>query len=144
MKFALSIVDEREIVVIDGVETLKLPASFASDLSGLGQAVVRLLHGVDSATCAWTVGSWHISPGDYRWLLARDGDDLELRILRFPMPFSRKPDEQGELVFSTVCALRRFAVQVKNALEDSSPEPQREDWATSVRQKLDDTLRATR
>lgn len=144
MKFFLSVAHGRSFTVSDGVETLTLPPSFSTDLSGLGEAVVLLLQGVSTATWNWPVGSWYIPPGDYRWLLTRDDDDLRLRILWFPEPFSRKPDEHGELVFSAVCPLRRFAVQVKNGLDALSAMPHNEGWAASVRQKLNDALKAAR
>jgi hypothetical protein len=48
-------------------------------------------------------------PGEYRWIMRRDGADVSLRILEFPEFFPTRPDERGRLIFETRQDLRAFA-----------------------------------
>jgi hypothetical protein len=102
-----------EAGITDGVSQLSMVPSYLSDgPADLADAVIILLQGAQHATC-----SWQDEPGQYRWLLERQGDELEIKILRFEETFSRKLDEQGERLFSTRCTLARFAVQVHGQLQ---------------------------
>jgi hypothetical protein len=80
-------------------------------LADLAEAV-SVLRATETARCAWDD-----EPGQYRWVLRRDEDHLHVTILWFPDSFSKRPDEEGAVVFSAVCRLRRFAVQVKSLLQ---------------------------
>lgn len=40
-------------------------------------------------------------PGEYRWILERDGTEKRLRVLGFRDAESPEPDEKGALVFET-------------------------------------------
>jgi|SRR4051812_21334126 len=80
-------------------------------LDALAEAVINLLSGLDRGICAWEE-----EPGQYRWVLVREGEQVQITILWFRDSFSTLPDERGEVVFSALCPLRRFAVQVKNVL----------------------------
>jgi hypothetical protein len=94
--------------VSDGVDDLILWPTYLSNApADLERAVVELLQGARQATC-----SWQDELGQYRWLFERRGEELEIKILWFEETFSRKPDEQGELRFSTRSTLRGFAAQV--------------------------------
>jgi len=75
----------------------------------LCDAVCNLLAGRDHATCPWEE-----EPGQFRWLLERQGERVAITILWFRDAFSRLPDERGEAVFSIERPLHRLAVQVKN------------------------------
>jgi hypothetical protein len=79
----------------------------------LAEQVVKVLQGVDRAACAWAE-----EPGESRWLLERQGCDLQITVRWFNDAFSREPDERGRTILATVCPLRRFAVQIKNLLHD--------------------------
>lgn len=75
----------------------------------LAEAVINLLAGRDRAMCAWEE-----EPGQYRWVLARDGEQVVATILWFPDAFSPLSDDRGTIEFTFACPLRRLAVQVKN------------------------------
>jgi hypothetical protein len=80
-------------------------------LADLAEAV-SVLRTTDTARCAWAD-----EPGEHRWILRRHGEDLHVTVLRFPEEFSKRPDEEGAVVFSAVCKLRRFAVQIKSLFQ---------------------------
>lgn len=101
----------------------------------LAETVINLLAGRDRATC-----NWEEEPGQYRWLLVRDGDDVKISILWFSEAFSRLADERGEIKFVFTCTLRRFAIQLKNALLGELEDSLRgRDFATVV-EKLNQSL----
>jgi hypothetical protein len=75
-------------------------------------------------------------PGEYRWRLRRVGDDrLWVRIIELSQTFSRRPDEEGKIIFDAVCRLRTFAGAVlsmsQRVLEEYSFEGYREKWGSA-------------
>jgi hypothetical protein len=123
---------------------LHLPASFAYSTSVFGEPCTRLLRGTELEVVDWPVGSWYTPPGNYHWLITRLDEEVEIRILWFPRPPNHRPDEQGDVVFATRCPLRRFAVQVKNQLQQLASTQPGEDYANSLVLKLTEALRALR
>lgn len=103
-----------EAILSDGVRHVTITASYLDDaITLLAEAVIALLQTANRASC-----NWADEPGEYRWLLDRRGDDLSITILWFDQTFSRKPDEAGRVVFSVEGTLRRFAVQLRNQLQE--------------------------
>ena len=90
---------------------VELTASYLSDALGdLLLAVWMLTEGEVDARC-----SWDEEPGEYRWLLHRDGDDVDLRVLCFDELWRNRPDDEGRTVFSTRVHLRPLVEAVAGA-----------------------------
>ena len=88
--------------------------SYRSDAFGvLLDAVLVLLRTqqMDSICC-----SWQEEPGEYRWLLHREGERVRVQILHVDDTFSRLPNERGRCCFETTCTLVRLATQIKGQL----------------------------
>jgi hypothetical protein len=101
-----------EAVISDERASVTLTASYLSDALGdLADATLALMRGADRSRFAWAE-----EPGEYRWLLARQGADLQITVLWFRDTFSRQGDEQGGVVFRSQCSLVRFAGQVHGLL----------------------------
>jgi len=100
------------VTVSAGGQSLPMDVSFLSDgLGDLTERAVRVLRGLERARCCWAD-----EPGEYRWVLARRGEQLRIRVLGFAREFSQLDDEQGKLLFETECDLLRFASQWKGQL----------------------------
>jgi hypothetical protein len=100
--------------ISDGVSHLSMVISYLSDALGdLTRATLAVLTYTDRAVCAWAE-----EPGEYRWILERQGERLLVRILWFDETFSRLLDEKGQALFSTECYLlirRRQPVRLDQA-----------------------------
>jgi hypothetical protein len=83
-------------------------ASYLSDaLGGLIDAVASVLEGAPEART-----SWDEEPGEYRWILTRAADDVDVRVLAFPELWGSRPDEEGEELFRS----RQSAVGLASAV----------------------------
>ena len=83
--------------IADGQASATLGASYLTDALGdLLEAVLRLFADYDSARC-----SWQQEPGEFRWIFDRDGQEVRVRILKFPDAMATAPDGEGSLVFET-------------------------------------------
>jgi hypothetical protein len=72
-------------------------ASYLSDaLRSLIEATTLAVSGVPEARC-----SWDEEPGEYRWIMRREGSQLRIEILAFDELWGDQPDEAGRLVFAT-------------------------------------------
>lgn len=60
---------------------------------------------------------WFHEPGEYRWCLERMGESVSIRVWWFKQASRSLKDEEGTLVFSSVCGLLRFARQVRAATQ---------------------------
>lgn len=114
--------------ISDGQHDAQFITSYLSDpLGDLARAMIVLLQGGSKAHCAWAE-----EPGEWRWLFERHGGELGIRILWFERTFSKAPDEQGELRYSSRCRLRQFASQVREQLRqilnEVGLEEYREEW----------------
>lgn len=87
------------------------PSHLSDALGDLTWAVVALMNGALEQSCEWAD-----EPGEWRWILVRDGDQLDVTILGFKETFSRLGNERGLLLFQSCCNLRQFAIQVNNQL----------------------------
>ena len=84
-----------EATLSDRQRHVVIPASYLTDvLSELLTAVWSLLEGAPDARC-----SWELEPGEYRWLLARDGDQASLRVLALPDNTWENGDDGSSVVF---------------------------------------------
>lgn len=102
-----------EAWIADGDAAATVTASYLSDaLGNLLAAVVALLDGAAEARC-----SWDEEPGEFRWLFAREGGRVHLRILGFRELWGDEPDERGTVVFETRQDLRVLAAAVASAAE---------------------------
>lgn len=89
-------------------------ASYLSDaLRCLVEAVAVVVEGVPEARC-----SWDEEPGEYRWILRRAGDHLQIEIRAFDDLWGDQPDEQGRLVFSTRQDPLRVARAILSAVQE--------------------------
>lgn len=104
-----------DATVSDGEASAELSASYLADALGdLLRAVVALTEGAAEARCSWAE-----EPGEYRWIFARRGDDVSLRILGFLR--GQRSDAEGEEQFATTRPLRTFvtaAVAAASAVLD--------------------------
>lgn len=98
--------------ISDGQQDAQFFTSHLSDpLGDLARALISLLRGATKSHCAWAE-----EPGEWRWLFERHGEELEVRILWFEETFSKAPEEQGELRYSTRCKLLRLAAQIREQM----------------------------
>lgn len=96
----------------DGANELEMYPSRLSDALGdLTWAVVALLNGALEQSCEWAD-----EPGEWRWIMLRGGDQLNVTILRFEQTFSPLGNERGQRLFQSQCHLRQFAIQINNQL----------------------------
>jgi hypothetical protein len=91
--------------ITDGTNHATFTASYTTDaLDDLLYAVWRLLEGDAETRC-----SWQDEPGESRWIMRRQGDDVSVRVLGYS-DYSRKlPDESGQPLFETLQPTLEFA-----------------------------------
>ena len=87
-----------------GSQWVSLTASYLDDALGDLLLATRLLVEGDTAARA----SWAEEPGEYRWLLDRDGEGMRVRILEFPELWSDAPDGDGDVLLDATCDFRAF------------------------------------
>ena len=81
----------------DDVGHATVPASYIGDALGdLLYAVWLCASGAPETRC-----SWLDEPGEYRWILRREADEVRLLILEFPDDHPPRPDGVGALLFET-------------------------------------------
>lgn len=103
-EFKLLDPDSADAELDDGASQVTVPASFILDpLGNLLYALWRLMQGEIETRCSWVE-----EPGEYRWIMRREGDDVSLRILALASFFPSRPDEAGRLIFETRQDLRTF------------------------------------
>lgn len=99
----------------DGMTTLYLEPSYvlSDPLFGLVAAVDKVLTYDGEVDC-----TWDYEPAADRWTLRRDGDRLHITIRRVRDGFSRLnwPSDRGEMLFSAICDLWKFAAKVRLAV----------------------------
>jgi hypothetical protein len=81
---------------------------FGDPLNQLTEGVLLLLKGRQRE-----VVRWQDEPGEYRWILEQDGDEVHVTIRSFRDSFSLRRDEDGHLLFTTTCRLTTLAGQVR-------------------------------
>lgn len=90
-----------------------LTASYLEDaLGGLLGAMLKIALGDEKARC-----SWEEEPGEYRWILTRDGERLRVQILAFPDLYDNSPDEQGRPVLDAETYVRPVIAAVVRGAE---------------------------
>lgn len=99
--------------ISDDASAATIRASHLNDALGLLlEAVDRLLQGAIEARC-----SWADEPGEYRWIIERDGDQANLRVLAFHDTESPGPEEGGVVIFHTRRPLREIAAAVADGAQ---------------------------
>jgi hypothetical protein len=104
-----------EATIVSDNQPLTVTVSYLSDaITDLAHAALALIRSpvLDSVHF-----SWQDEPGEYRWIVHREGAEVRIAILRFDDCFSRLPDERGRCVFKAHCTPMRFAKQVKGQLQ---------------------------
>ena len=92
-------------------DVISAEASYLSDApSDLIHTVRSLLEGRNEAMCRW-----QDEPGEFRWLFHREDDRLFIALLWFEENFSKKRDEDGEVLFADEDDLHCFAGRVLSA-----------------------------
>lgn len=104
-----------------------LTASHLSDaLRSLLEAVALVTEGQAEARC-----SWEEEPGEYRFVLRRDGNDVALSVLGFD-ELRGRPDEEGTVIFLTRQSVLRVArvilAAAQKVLDDVGLDGYREMW----------------
>jgi hypothetical protein len=97
-------------LISDSERSIELvPSHFLGEpLEVLTEGVIYLLKGRQHVNVRW-----QDEPGEYRWILEQDGDEVHVTILGFRDTFSRKRNEDGEPLFTTTCRLTTLAGQVR-------------------------------
>jgi hypothetical protein len=130
----------------DDVGHANMSVSYLTDaLSDLLEVVWRSGNGEAEARC-----SWEDEPGEYRWILTRDGDEVHLRILEFSDRYPSRPDEVGSLLFDTrqpwATLARAIALGASRTLEKYGESEYRERWGkpfpTAMLARLRELLRS--
>lgn len=102
-----------EVTLSDGINQHMFLASYLSDgIGDLLKVVISLLEGIRQGTCLWEQ-----EPGEYRWLFARQEEQIQIRLLSFSRTFSRQFDEEGTCILMFQCSLRKFATKLCKQLE---------------------------
>jgi hypothetical protein len=84
--------------------------SFLSDALGdMARSARSTLRGMSESTF-----SFQMEPGEYRFVVSRDGTQVVVRVYHFAESFSRR--QHGELVLTAECSLREFATECINCL----------------------------
>jgi hypothetical protein len=92
----------------DGDHSVALSASYLSDALGeLLLAIACLQEGAQDAECFWEE-----EPGEYRWLLRRDGDSVVVTVVAFDDCWPHLPIDDREVVFTTRASLKEVATAV--------------------------------
>jgi hypothetical protein len=117
-----------EATVDAGGSSLDMVASYLSNApADLTWELRALLEGAERVTCRWQE-----EPGEYRWVMERQGDHLRVRILWFKETFSRQGDEEGETLLEGGCDLLRFATEwrdeLRSLLNELGDAGYREQW----------------
>jgi hypothetical protein len=107
-----------ECRVADVDKSVTVTASYLSDaLASLADSVLAMLNGAKEARA-----SFDEEPGEYRWVFNRRGDasdsPISLCILEFQDLWSNKPDEEGQLIFETLCPITELAAAVVKCLDE--------------------------
>ncbi len=100
-----------EATLIHGEDAISAEATYLSDApSDLIHTMRSLLNGQNEAIC-----KWQDEPGEYRWLFRREDDRLFVALLWFEDNFSKKRDEDGDVLFADEDDLHRFAGSLLSA-----------------------------
>jgi len=127
-EFNLSGHGSADAELTDEVAHVEIPASYISDaLDDLLYATWRISQGDSTTRC-----SWADEPGEWRWIMTRDGRDVSLRILWFDGRHPPRADEHGELIYQTrqdvgVFA-RAIALGASRTLADNGEDGFRDRW----------------
>jgi hypothetical protein len=100
---------------------------FSDPLAELASLVAALLQHSDEEYPVEVGCVWHDEPGQWRWLLAKQGGQVRIQILRFNSGQENLANDQGQVVFAAEGDLVKFAIQVKTQLreikDEIGPEP---------------------
>jgi hypothetical protein len=89
----------------DGASHLTIIASHISDpLADLLHAAWRVLDGEVE-----TRSLWEDEPGEYRWIMRRENDDVVVGVLEFRSAHPQQADDLGQQVFETRQNVKTFA-----------------------------------
>jgi hypothetical protein len=100
-----------EAEVSHGLAAATVTASYLADALGdLLRAAGALADGAAEARCAWAE-----EPGETRWLLAREGDDVDVRIVAYDG--LGRGDEEGAEVFRARVPFAELRAAVVDAAE---------------------------
>lgn len=93
-------------------------ASYLSDaLASLIDAVNSALEGAAESRCTWV-----LEPGEYRWILGRQGLAGQLRVLRFSDAEARQADDRGVLVVHVELPIHEIAVAIADGAQETLDE----------------------
>ena len=81
-------------------------------LAGLAAAAVEMAEGATSSRF-----SFDEEPGEYRWIVERDGDRLRLRIIEFEELWGNQDDAAGKVLIDSRCSVIEFSVAVRDTLD---------------------------
>lgn len=117
-----------EAAIQIGRSGASLSASYLDDALGdLVRAAVDIAQGATSARISWAE-----EPGEYRWVLTRNDDQLDVRVLWFDELWGSDPDERGKEGLAATCTVRAFLLAVAAGAErvrdDVGTESYRAQW----------------
>ena len=113
--FSYNLVGEgqAECYISDGTEEARIPIWHLTPdaLGDFLRAVIGQLKGSSPTRCIW-----EDEIAEYRWLFRIHDSLLDVNILRFNVPFSSLPDEDGEVIFASTFPFRKFTTKIRNEL----------------------------
>lgn len=113
----------------DETHEIHVIASYIIDSPGdLVRATLSLVEGAASADC-----SWLNEPGEYRFLLSRALDSLEITVLQFEDWHPRKQDSEGQEIFRSTISQARWVRQIlsefQHLLDEHGEEGYQQRWS---------------
>jgi hypothetical protein len=118
-----------EARIADETSSVEMTASYLTDALGDLLSALAALNRGDSHSERF---SWDEEPAEHRWILRRDGDEVDLSILWFHDIYKPQPDEAGRLIFATRQPLaelvRAVSAAAAHLLEEVGEDGYRERW----------------
>ena len=126
INLTINIVDHGwlEAVVNSDEHNACVTASYLTDApANLLVAVAILVEGQREARCIWQE-----EPGEYRWVLRREGNTIRIQILWFESTYSNQDDMQGQVIFAGQDELIPFGESLIAAISKYSIENYKKIW----------------
>lgn len=103
-----------EATLSDGTTEVSMLVWDVTDaLQDVVNAVIASMRGAERVTCIWEDED---EQGQYRWVLERIGEEVQVTILWVAGAFNKRLDDAGTPLWATRCAVRKLAMVVLNQL----------------------------
>lgn len=119
-----------ECEITDGTKSVLTSASYLSDaLRSLAEAVFEITsHDIQESRAKFDE-----EPGEFRFIFKKENEFIKISILKFDDLWSDESDENGKLIFETICSAKDLKQSMiaclDNILKEYSLEEYAEKWA---------------